>query len=56
MNITGELVEEFRGLAKEYDGTSDPQRRIDLGAKIDELGGRLSEKQIPQFIKMVTRR
>ena len=56
MNITGELVEEFCGLAKEYDGTSDPQKRVDLGAKIDELGGRLSEKQISQFIKMVIRR
>lgn len=56
MNITGELVEEFCGLAKEYEETSDPQRKIDLGERIDELGGRLSEKQISQFVKIVTRR
>ena len=56
MNITNDLVDEFRGLAKEYDGTSDPTRRIELGAKIEEFGGRLSEKQIPAFLKMVYRR
>ena len=53
MNITNELVDEFRRLAKEYDGTSNPTRRIELGARIDEFGGRLSEKQIPAFLKMV---
>lgn len=55
MNLTNELVDEFLRLAKEYDGTSDPTRRIELGAKIEEFGGRLSEKQIPKFVKMVCR-
>ena len=56
MNITNELVDEFRELAKEYDGTSDPTKRMELVAKIDNFGGMLSEKQIPQFVKMVLRR
>ena len=56
MNITNELVDEFRRLAKEYDGTSDPTKRMELGARIEEFSGRLSEKQIPQFVKMVGRR
>ena len=55
MDITNELVDDFRRLAKEYDGTSDPTKRMELGARIDESGGRLSEKQIPQFVKMVCR-
>ena len=56
MNITNELVDEFRRLAKEYDETSAPTKRMELGARIDDIGGRLSEKQIPQFVKMVLRR
>ena len=56
MNITNELVDDFRRLAKEYDGTSDQTKRMELGARIDEFGGMLSEKQIPQFVKMVSRR
>lgn len=55
MNITNDLVDEFRRLEREYDGTSDPTKRKELGARIDEFGGRLSEKQIPQFVKMVCR-
>lgn len=56
MNITKDIVDEFRGLAKEYDGTSDNGRRRDLGVKIEDFGARLSEKQITPFLKMVLRR
>ena len=56
MNITKDIVDEFRGLAKEYDGTSDIGRRRDLGVKIEDFGARLSEKQIIPFLKIVLRR
>lgn len=55
MNITDKMVDDFRRLAKQYDGTSDPEARRELGAKIDAIGECLTEKQIPQFLKMAAR-
>ena len=55
MNITNDLVAEFRRLAREYDRTSDIEKRRELGMKIDEIGESLSEGQLRQFIRIVGR-
>lgn len=55
MDITDSLVAEFRRLAKEYDRTSDMEKRRELGMKIDEIGESLSEGQLRQFLRMVSR-
>lgn len=55
MNITDSLVAEFRRLAKEYDRTSDIEKRRELGMKIDAIGESLSEGQLRQFLKVVGR-
>ena len=55
MDITDSLVAEFRRLAKEYDRTSDIEKRRELGMKIDAIGESLSEGQLRQFLKVVGR-
>ena len=55
MDITNGLVAEFRCLAKEYDRTSDMEKRKELGMKIDAIGESLSEGQLRQFLRMVSR-
>lgn len=50
---TGEIVEVLRPLCKEYDATHDMSIRIIIGDKLDAIGGKLSEGQLKQVIRML---
>lgn len=56
MNLTRDIVEEIQKLTKAYDETSDITRRKELGVKIDNYGEVLSDKQIIQVVKILSRR
>lgn len=55
MNITPEFINELRATAKAYDGEADATKRAELGARIDSLAERLSDGQVKQVIKIISR-
>lgn len=55
MNLTPEFVNEIRAAARAYDGATTPDERRAQGARLDALADQLSEGQIKQVCKMITR-
>lgn len=52
MNITPEIVHRVRCAMKEYDSTTDAEARVAAGLRLEASVDGLSDKQIPQVIKL----
>lgn len=55
MNLTPEFINEVRATAKAYDGEADATKRAELGSRLDSLAERLSDGQVKQVIKIISR-
>lgn len=55
MNLTPDFVQGVRNAMKEYDSAKDMETRIAAGQRLDESVSELSDKQMPQLVKMVSK-
>lgn len=55
MNLTPDFVQGVRNAMKEYDSAKDMETRIFAGQRLDEAVSELSDKQMPQLVKMVSK-
>lgn len=55
MNINFDFIQIVRGIMNDYDSAKDIDTRITIGQQLDELIDKLSTKQIPQLVKIISK-